>query len=769
MSTVLDALKRSLTRATEHNKGEQVAPAVVLWTDRECQWEQIIPALRESLPQLLTLGKYDVAHLTGPAIWLRTMIARALPEANWSSDKVAIIYLPKVGRQELRAVEECPKELQPLAELQYRGVYWTQTNAKDWTVLAFLQSKDGGLGLDVARDSETHQAMMRALPILFSVPVLELKGKHLDATYFDSLLQPDPIRDLLSWLNHPSAHRSRLTESEWNAFRNICDKEYGFDPDKDGQFVAAQKLGSLKGNWVRLWKRFAEAPRIYPDLPEVLRKAKPDTANDLFDSHETWPQDNEVEEAELQLALHSLKSLTPEAASARIAQLENKHGKRRDWVWAKLDEAPLANALRHLNQLAAVVAEPVGGDLQTVVDRYVKQGWRADAAVLDALAAIKASNHKNTEAVNVAIDVLYRPWLEESANHFQSLFEKEKPQPKAKIVGDKGCCILFADGLRFDVGQKLKAAMQKVGLIIDESWEWVPVPSVTPTAKPRVSPLADLLVGTESDDEFRPRISESGKPLTIDVFRKALADRDYQVLDETDIGDPSGKAWTEYGHLDTHGHQEQWKLAWRIEEEVQLICGRLKTLFEAGWKEIKIVTDHGWLLVPGGLPKMTVPAYLAQTRWGRCAMLKEKSMVDLRQLPWYWNTDMHVTLAPGIHVFKGGLEYAHGGISLQECVIPKFVVRAPVGMGVQAKIAGVKWRGLRCDVSVEPSISGLTIDIRMKPADAGSTIVVEPKSVIDGKASLLVNEPDLEGHGATVVLLDSEGAVIHKALTTVGE
>ena len=769
MPTVIDALIRSLARATDHNKSEQFAPAVVLWTDKDAQWEKIIPALHNSLPQILTFGKYDAASLTGPSIWLRTMIAHGLREATWSSDTVPIIYLPKVSRQELRAVEECPKELQPLAELQYRGVYWTQGNAKDWTVLAFLQSKDGGLGLDMARDAETHQAMMRALPNLLSLPVIELNGKHLDAAYFDSLLQPDPIRDLLNWLNNPQGQKSRMAESEWSAFSNICHKDYGFNPDKDGQYVAAQKLGSLKGNWPKVWKRFSEAPKQYTELPELLRKAKPDRADDLFARSEMWPQDNEREEEELRQSLLLLKGLQPPTAGARIAELEQRHGKRRDSVWAKLDQAPLANALLFLSKLAIVVVEPIGGDLLTVVNRYVMEGWRADAAVLDALATIRISNQKNVEAVNVVINTLYRPWLEESTNHFQTLFEKEKPQPKSKVVAEKGCCIFFADGLRFDVGQKLKFAMQKTGLTIDESWDWVPVPSVTPTAKPRVSPLADLLAGTESDDEFRPRVSASGKPLTIDVFRNALANEGYQVLDETDVGDPSGKAWTEYGHLDAHGHQEQWKLAWRIEEEVQLILARLKTLFEAGWKEIKIVTDHGWLLLPGGLPKMTVPAYLAQTRWGRCAMLKEKATVDLTQLPWYWNTSMNVAIAPGIHVFKGGLDYAHGSLSLQECVIPQFVVRAPKGISVQAKIVTVKWRGLRCDVSVEPSASGLTIDIRTKPADTESTIVTEPKFVAEGRASLLVKQPELEGHAATVVLLDSEGTVIHKTLTTVGE
>ena len=166
--TLLDALIQSLSRAGEYNRDNQVAPAVILWPDKERLWEPVLPVLRERLPHLLTLGSYATNSKTGPAIWLRCMIGRSptsplLPEANWPEQTIPILYLPGVSRQELRAVAECPPALMPLAELQYRGVFWSQVNHNDWTVLAFLQSADGGLGLDVARDNATLDAMKTAL------------------------------------------------------------------------------------------------------------------------------------------------------------------------------------------------------------------------------------------------------------------------------------------------------------------------------------------------------------------------------------------------------------------------------------------------------------------------------------------------------------------------------------------------------------------------------------------------------------------------------
>ena len=127
-ATLLDALVRSLQGAAAHNPNDAVAPAVILWTDKERQWEALIPALRTRLP-LLTLGDYDPSALTGPAFWLRCAIAGVLELAALPAGAPPIIYLPGVSRADLRAVEGCPPALQPLAELQYRGVFWSHKTA----------------------------------------------------------------------------------------------------------------------------------------------------------------------------------------------------------------------------------------------------------------------------------------------------------------------------------------------------------------------------------------------------------------------------------------------------------------------------------------------------------------------------------------------------------------------------------------------------------------------------------------------------------------
>ncbi len=126
MTTVLDALLASLQKAAEYNQNDTVPPAAVLWTDERREWERLVPRLRTLLPHFLVFGAYDKATRTGPAIWLRCVLAGKMPDITWAPGSVPIIYLPGVSRATLRATEECPNELKPLAELQYRGVFWSQ-------------------------------------------------------------------------------------------------------------------------------------------------------------------------------------------------------------------------------------------------------------------------------------------------------------------------------------------------------------------------------------------------------------------------------------------------------------------------------------------------------------------------------------------------------------------------------------------------------------------------------------------------------------------
>ena len=766
--TLLEAIRDSLTQAGRCNPADMVPPAAVLWADPDGQWRPVADALRPLLPELLTLGEFDPVRRIGPAIWLRCVIERALPASALPPGAVPILYLPGVSRQTLRAVEECPDALKPLVELQYRGTVWTQKNGKDWTVEAFLVSEDGGLGLDVARDRQTRDAMTGALGQLAVTPLAQLRGRRLEAEDFDKLMVGDTDRQILLWLSDGAGARYAWAGAKWQAFRSRCKATYGVDPEGDGELAAAEKLGRCEDEaWRGAWARFAEAPGLYPGVPSLLEQAKP--RGTLMLQPATWPDENRRLEEGLRQALRELAKAAPAQARKKLLMLEATHGPRRQWVWARLGHASLAAALEHLATLARQTEKAIGGDTPEDMGRLYREGaYVPDQAAWKALAVVKSP--EDAAAVATALQVVYLPWLEEAALRLQQLAGQHPLPAQPPVQGEEGTVILFVDGLRYDLGQRLGEMLTAQGLELHPGWRWAALPTVTATAKPAVSPLSGELQGHAPGETYAPELG--GQPLTTARFAKRLGELGYQVLGTADLGDPTAagaRAWAEAGRFDELGHALEYGLATQIAEQLDLVAHRVQELLDAGWKKVRVVTDHGWLFMPGGLPSAKLAKYLAESRWRRCAALKDTSHADHPTASWHWNPVCRFAYAPGVACYVAGSEYAHGGLSLQECLVPDLVFMGAAGGPVAAaKVVDIQWHGLRCRIVTDAAGAGLRADLRTKAGDAASSIT-EPKPVdAEGKVGLLVKDEDLKGTVASLVLVDAAGKVFCKETTTVG-
>jgi hypothetical protein len=775
-TSLLEAVRTSLAHAGLFSPGDAAPPAAILWLDGDAQWTSLVAALRAQMPELLALGEYDPETRTGPAIWLRCVIEpevrrASFPDLSWPADAVPVIYLPNVTRQLLRAGEECPDLLKPLVELQYRGAVWGSKSGRDWTVRAFLTSQEVGLGLDVAEDRQTAESLRVALPVLATTPVDRLRGRRLQATDFDKLMSGDTIRDLLLWLGDPAGTRAAWDAGKWSAFCGLCRTEFGFDPDKDGPLAGGELLGTRSDRWQPVWDRFAEAPGACPGVPALLRKAKPTAA--LLFQRDAWPDEAESAEASLRSRLLSLAALGPAETRAALRKLEDEHGERRSWVWAKLDMCPLARALEHLSSLASVTEAALGGESSDAMAlQYCERGFRADDAVLRAIAC--ARREEDRGAVTAAVRAAYLPWLDDGAEALQKRLTEEGDDPGSRnkpIELEEGDCLLFVDGLRYDLAERLASAMEEQGADVARSWRWAALPTVTSTAKPAVSPLGGEVSRTSDFvPDYTPQYGKGKKPLTTDRLRQELAARKVTLLDSQLPGTAaaSGTAWDECSSFDKLGHDLGMRLADQLEQELAQLAERISALLSAGWRRVRIVTDHGWLWVPGGLPVFALPNYLTESKWSRCAAVKDSSLVQVRVFGWTWNPSERFASAPGAKSFRSGVEYAHGGVSLQECVNPELVVTSSTQRGEPVRIDELSWAKLRCRARVSLARPGLRLDIRTKQGDPSSSLGRPAEIGSDGKVSVLVEDEEKCGVAVRVVVIDAAGDVVASLATTVG-
>ena len=811
MTTPLDLLATAI-RARSGAPGGLASPDAILWTDRRHEWDGLIPIARSHLPELLVLGEYDPVKRTGPAIWLRCVVDGTVDLPDVPIDRPPIIYLPDVERGQLRAGEDCPEALRPLVELMYRGVAWHHPNGRDWSARAFLALRADGVptgpGLDIAKDAATGEALVRAIGEVAQTSLDDLRGRHLNANDFNRLAGVNVVRDTLRWLDNPEATRDQMDDRRWAAFRDEARRELRFDPDL-GPAVdveAGRRLAEGRGLWGDVWLRFSDAPKRFPGVAEVLGRSRPSGVLPL-ERRDRWPDLNDDDEATVQEALTKLPGLTHTEACRRVQELEEEHGRRRDWVWARMECSPLAEVLRPLACLAAATEHSVGGRTPDDIARvYAERGWQADRAAREALALARPEGEA---IVRSAVRHLHEHWLRDSAEAFQKAARAHSPwshgvgagaaalsatkaedaslhpstvPANAPVAADENECIFFVDGLRYELGRCLANHLEEEGGVkATVLTRWAAIPTVTATAKPAVTPVAGNITGDHLGADFRPVLGGSSRPVTAAVLRDSMEDEGYEIVGDGSLAlgpAPGARGWLETGRIDHHGHHHgAVEFAQLIDRELDRLGRRVNELLDAGWRTVRIVTDHGWLLLPDGLPMVTLPRHLTESKWARCAVLADDSRPDTPLHPWHWNGNQHFASPPGIACFSQQPEYAHGGLSIQECLTPEIHVGAEAEVTgeatyrapVRATIRSVSWRRMRCDIQVEASTGDATADLRLGNS-SGRSVASRPKAIdADGCASLILPDDAHATDALVVVVTAPDGRILAQRATRKGD
>ncbi len=772
MTTVVQHLCDKV-RACGSNVGGSSAPAAILWTDPHRHFAPAMPLIKQHLPELIELGAFSSEDWRGPAIWVRCLVDGTLPRRPEAADRVPIVYLPGIARQQLRAGEDCPEELRPLVELLYRGHAWVHQGGHDHTLSAFLKSP-ALLGLDVAEDAATIRALLNAAREVLSASVVSLRGKRLEAEDFNKLVAGDTVRDLLRWIGDPAGVQQGMTAERWRAFTESVRSDLRLELGLDGNLTAAELLCEGAGAWGPVWSRFVEAPDAYPGLLDVLGRVQP-TKGDMYariDPARYLAVNNAAEEA-VRSSLADLQGVGWKEARATVLLLEREHGVRRSTVWNRVGQTRWANMLEPLARLAEGVGRPIGGaSVDDLRREYERTGWKTDIALLDVLERVDGPLDDDVRELT---QLLAQDWLDNGARELQKII-RASPLPVAgevkPISAEEGCCIVFVDGLRYDLGRVLAAELEGRGCRVDVQARWAALPSVTATGKAAVSPVTDEIEGKGLDPSFAPVVRVRGRPADAAGLRAAIEARGGQVVGAGElpmaVSAPFG-GWLETGDIDNLGHKLNATMAGFARAEVRRIADAIQMLFESGWRKVRIVTDHGWLLLPGGLPKYDLPRYLTETKWARCALLQGHVPEGIVLVPWHWNPAHVAATPPGVACFRAGVEYAHGGVSIQECLTPVLTIEPGTDRAqTAARLTSVVWVKYRCVIEARGAPVGATVDIRVESTN-GRSVLRAPKPLdTEGGVSIPV-EDEYEKKQLVVVLLDAAGTVIAQRKTRVGE
>ncbi|OZF29147.1 hypothetical protein CH296_18020 [Rhodococcus sp. 14-2496-1d] len=776
MSIVRDVVAQALRDAAKYNADTSIPPAAVFWPDPDRVWEPFISVLQEAAP-ILVLGEYDLAMAQGPAIWIRAVLSATdsieLPPhlADRNDRNPWVIYLPGHGRSSLSDFTTLDSAVSPLADVALRSNWWLSTHGQTaWTPHSFLGSKNGA-GLDIAGDAKTKSALMNVVDRLLTEDVDELRDMgRLDASRLHSLVMTDSVRALLDWLDDPDGTKQTFEGARWDAFVEACRSVYGFDPTKDGQLTAAACLGAREGAWRQVWARFTENPGRYPRLPAVLDNARP--AGDLFggtDPHpDSWPSWNLEEEDQLRAALKDLNAQhDPGQTRTAVKELAASHLWREESVWGELGLAPLARAVGFLAELAEMSMTPArAGDLNAQVAWYAAEGHKIDDMALRAIGA--ATTASDRDAVCKTLTRIYDPWVEMTARTFQAA-AVDGYQGDTGLDVAAGTCVVFVDALRFDLAQRLAQSLTPFRISV--SSRLAAFPTVTPTGQPAVAPVAANFGAGQAFDAA----DAEGRSVRGQVFRSTLASAGVQYLNwrTAETGDVNKIGWTQTNTIDALGHDHGHALVDMLDQQLDLVAERIKCLLAAGWRQVVVVTDHGFLMPASAAIKVVLPLAVTEgdaARKPRVARLKAGvTRPNFPIVPWTWDSSIEMVSAPGAAAFEAGTVYEHGGLSLQECVIPVIEISAAAVTSGSTRIEGIRWTGQRCRVDFEPAEADVTAEVRLAPADP-STTVAGPKSPSEpGELKLLVDEEDAaEGTTAYVVLLSADGVIIAQHQTTVG-
>lgn len=431
-----------------------------------------------------------------------------------------------------------------------------------------------------------------------------------------------------------------------------------------------------------------------------------------------------------------------------------------DTQWFVLDDARLLSqrCLQAMDQVSGL------GRASDLIAAYANEWCEADRLHLQARAA--CSRVSGLEQLRRMADLAYFEYVDSVNDRFAGLIEDEQRWPPdesesattlAGVLWEQSSgrrAVLVCDALRWDLAREVADAISG-----DIRSVLATIPTTTPFGMSALLPLSPEEMVVALEDGVTLRTTEGLNLATREGRKRHLSSRlegarggkaevGFVDMDEVLRGKPLPSSQLVVvldDTIDAQGHKGTDDLPPLANAIVGKLRRTIERLHEAGIPEVHVVTDHGFLFLPPdmvdglGRPKVEVRQVLRrEPRW--CALKPGAPVAGMIRLPLPVGDGSIVLGFPrGVRTLVAADEFLHGGISLQETVIPHIISRVavePSPLEVEVSVAVSELVTGTIPVVIRPKPAGLfaqrPVTVRLwveSVAEPGSTPVTEPVEV----------------------------------------
>lgn len=406
---------------------------------------------------------------------------------------------------------------------------------------------------------------------------------------------------------------------------------------------------------------------------------------------------------------------TPEALTQRLDRQQTNYAAHAHAFWGKTAVRPIRwDWLVNLANWAQLLHKQKGLEKgwrspAEAITWYTSDGWQVDYAG-ETLFREETEMPSPLLAVRAALRLAYQRHLDRTNQVFSELLAHHSlpplPYTGAAITSEvrKGSksrpiAIFVVDACRYDVGQRL-AALLNAGEPQERatiSTARAPLPAITAIGMPLLLPgISDLevtwtgksLPWQVSAPDFEGNLASKSDRIKWLKQTYKLSDGSFRQIGEVLDGaervsvKENGRLLFVFadelddhdGNLKPHG----------LDREIERYAALLRQLRTGGYSTILVVTDHGFFHWEGDRDERAVAKPDGELLYTsrRAIVGHDLHHANALILPVSGNDRLQCATPRSIQAFKtrGGLDFFHGGATLQELIIPVLTIRWPQQM-----------------------------------------------------------------------------------------